>query len=64
MDLPKCQRCGTYLTSLSEINRYEGFCYDCYMYRQGQQEETVILVMLAFVTLLLLLIVTGAGGYF
>lgn len=61
MDFPKCQRCGT-LTSLSEIDRYGGFCYDCY--KQGQREETVVLVLFAFVTLLLLLFVTGAAGYF
>lgn len=64
MDLPKCRRCGAYLTSLSEINRYEGFCYDCYQQEQGQREETVILVIFAFVTLLLLLFVTGAIAYF
>ena len=64
MDLPKCQRCGTRLTSLSEINRYEGFCYDCYKYKQGQLVETLLLVLFALFTLVLLLFVTGAGGFF
>lgn len=61
MDLPKCPRCGTRLTSLSEIDRYGGICSDCY--KQGQREETLVLVIFIFVTLLLLLFVTGAGGY-
>ena len=63
MDLPKCQRCGTRLT-LSAFDRYDGFCHDCYSYKQGQQVETLLWVIFAFVTLLLLLFVTGTAGYF
>jgi hypothetical protein len=64
MNLPKCRRCGRYLTSLSEINRSDGLCNDCYQSTQGQREETVILVVLAFIALVLLLFFTGAMGYF
>ena len=64
MNLPRCPRCGTYLMSRSEIDRYEGFCYDCYKYKQGQQVETLLLVLFVLFTLILLLFVTGAGGFF